>query len=109
MWNNLDNPPLDSIDILGQNDKWISEYNLYGIRIGFFSNGRFISAKYDNNHDTYMNEYEHPIKFMKIPIKYERIEAIFNKLFDHIKHGDEEHQFWLKEEMNRFLEQLIIE
>jgi hypothetical protein len=31
------------------------------------------------------------------------ISGLFNKLYDQIKHGDEEHQAWLKNKIEEFL------
>lgn len=104
MWNKItENQTPDTIEVLGQSDKWISECNPNGIRIGFIKDKQFISANWDNNQDTYYNEYGMPEKYMKIPIKYERLEKIFDKLFDEIKHGDLEHQEWLKKKIDDFI------
>lgn len=36
------------------------------------------------------------------------IKQIFDELFEQIKHGDKEHQLWLKNKMNDFLQKLSI-
>ena len=113
MWNKTEEKQIlqEYGEVLGQSDKWIHpDFNVTGIRVGFIGgDGDFISTKWYDSGDTYVNGEGMPTKWMKIPIKYERLEKIFDKLFDHIKHGDSEHQLWLRNEMNKFLENLIIE
>lgn len=110
MWKQIEEYPIpqEQGEVLGQNDKWIDEYNSHGIRVGFIGgDGDFISAKWDNNQDTYFNQYGMPTKWMKLPVKYERLEKIFDALFEEIKHGDSEHQDWLRNKLNDFLQKLI--
>lgn len=35
--------------------------------------------------------------------EYANRKELFNRLFERIKHGDEEHQKWLKEEIEKFM------
>lgn len=43
------------------------------------------------------------------PSYYSHTKQIFEELFEKIKHGDKEHQDWLKNEMDRFLKELLWE
>jgi hypothetical protein len=47
-------PPEDGQDILLKNEKWINEdYNVNGVRIGCYGDGKWMSASWCNNHDEY--------------------------------------------------------
>lgn len=111
MWKQtIENPILqEDGEVLAQSDSWIHpDFNVSGIRVGFIGgDGEFISARWYDSGDTYLNGEGMPTKWMKIPIQYERLEIILNRLFDEIKHGDEEHQAWLKNKINVFIENLI--
>ena len=112
MWKQTEKHPIlqEYGEILGQSDDWIHpDFNITGIRVGFIGgDGDFISAKWYDSGDTYLNGEGMPTKWMKIPIKYDRLEKIFDTLFEEIKHGDAEHQEWLRNKMNDFLQKLIL-
>ena len=42
-----------------------------------------------------------------IPSFYSHTKQIFEELFEEIKHGDKEHQDWLKNKMNEFLQKQL--
>lgn len=46
-------------------------------------------------------------KVLIIDMVNDHIKDLFNKLFEEIKHGDQEHQDWLKNKINNFLKENI--
>lgn len=46
-----------------------------------------------------------PIYFIMPAYKRRIVKKAFNDLYDEIKHGDDEHQKWLKDKMEDFLKQ----
>lgn len=55
----------------------------------------FCCCEGDGNYHTYFPSY------------YSVVKQIFAELFERIKHGDQEHQDWLKNKMDRFLKELL--
>ncbi len=110
MWTETDfkKPIPEDLEVLGFHNDWIHpDFNPSGIRVGFMGADGFISARWNDSQDTYLNGEGMPTKWMKIPIKYDRLEKIFDKLFEEIKHGDPEHQKWLRSKIDEFLNKLI--
>lgn len=61
-------------EVLAYSPKWINEdFNPTGVRIGFVTDGEFISAVWNNYHDTYDAEDDiQPVAYMEIPeVKYD--------------------------------------
>lgn len=113
MWILTENkkPIPSDMEVIGYHPEWVHpDFNLLGIRIGFVDyKGRFISAKWWDSQDTYMNDKTYfPIKWRYINDTSKRLDDILNKLYEEVKHGDEEHQKWLKDKFNEFAQRLIL-
>jgi len=63
-WNKYtEGKPSLGTEVIAQNDKWKSEYNPKGIRIGFQNlsdgdDGEFLSARYNNSQDSWITDTE---------------------------------------------------
>lgn len=53
-WFDASNPPEDGVEVIGQSDKWKHpDFNPDGTRVCFISEGEWVSAKWDNDQDSW--------------------------------------------------------
>jgi len=101
------NKPNEGFEVLAYSSEWVDEdFNPTGIRVGFLNGDRtFISARWRDYQDTYMNGEELPEKW--VPLTIGDLKSWLDELFLECEHGDQNHRNWLRDKFNQFYDKKV--